>query len=73
MIKVKKVTQTNASYQIQLGDDETFEFDLIFDRDEWVLQGEDKVLNANGSRGIRYSQAELSAILKVIKEMNSKL
>ena len=70
MLKVKKVIQTSANYQIQLEDDETFDFQLVFDREEWVLQGESFISCSDGKRGVRYCQAELSAILKIVKELD---
>lgn len=74
-MKVKQTRQVSAKYELLLEEGETFDFEIVFDRDEWVLQGADLSMDGDNPevRGIRYSQAELSAILKVLREMNSKV
>lgn len=80
MIKVKETKQISAKYELVLdvpearGDDAqpgmptSFEFEILLDGGEWVLQGEGE---RNG-RGARYSQAELTAITDVLTKMNKK-
>jgi len=72
-MKVKETKQISARYRLILEEDETFEFETVFDREEWVLQGEDSIfVGENIKRGIRYSSEELKAILKVLNDLNSK-
>ena len=66
-MEIKEIKQKSAEYELVFNDDEVFYFKIVFDREEWVLQGEE-----TEGRGIRYSEAELKAILKILSEKNEK-
>ncbi len=70
MLKVKNIQQLNATYVVELNDGELFEFDVVFDitKREWALIGENRYYNMQS----RYSEAEIKAVLKILKELNAR-
>jgi hypothetical protein len=71
MRKVKELIETTdvdyRTFQITFDDESTFEFEVLLDGDEYVLEG----VNPD-NQGIRYCQAELEAITRLITNLNQR-
>ena len=63
MRKIKTIQKKEVSYLVEFESGDNFDFSLVFDEGEWAL---------NGCGSARYSQSELTAILKEITELNKK-
>lgn len=66
--KIEDITECDfRNFEITLEDGSTFNFDLLLDNGEWVLD-----VKGDEERGVRLCQSEMESILEVIKKLNER-